>query len=364
MKSTLLAIACVLLSMRCTAPAQASAPKPSQGTALPSAGPSQAQLCALPEGPLPVVVRATFHLLDLCAIDEAAETFEFSGVLTLTWRDARQAFDPVREGVDEKLYHGAYQFNELSPGWYPQVVLANSSGTYEKQGTLLRLKPDGTSILIETVNAVARSRLDLRRYPFDRQRLEAVFAILGFDTKEVVLELEEGAAFVDHLSMRVPQWRFTKIGASPHSVAAPYAGANAAASAFKLGLDVQRQSFFILRLVVLPLMFVVILSWAVFWMDRVSLGDRMSVSFVGILTAVAYQMVVSGILPHISYVTWINAFLNFSFWTMGASVVVNLVVGKADHPRGDRIDRRCRRIFPLVYFSLILFSLVVALFWL
>jgi hypothetical protein len=41
-----------------------------------------------------------------------------------------------------------------------------------------------------------------------------------------------------------------------------------------------------------------------------------------------------------------------------------LVVGKVEHPRGDRIDRRCRWIFPLVYFSLILSSLAVALFWL
>ena len=48
--------------------------------------------------------------------------------MTLTWRDARQAFDPAVAGVEEKVFQGAYQFNEIWPGWYPQVILVNESG--------------------------------------------------------------------------------------------------------------------------------------------------------------------------------------------------------------------------------------------
>jgi hypothetical protein len=112
-----------------------------------------------------------------------------------------------------------------------------------------------------------------------------------------------------------------------------------------------------LRLVVLPLGLMVILSWSVFWMERSSLGDRINVSFIGILTAVAYQIVVSEVLPHISYVTLMNGFLQLSFLVMCATVVVNLVVGSLDKrgevAAGDRVDRRCRWIFPLVYFGLL-----------
>jgi hypothetical protein len=42
-------------------------------------------------------------------------------------------------------------------------------------------------------------------------------------------------------------------------------------------------------------------------MERSSLGDRMSVSFIGILAAVAYQVVMSEMLPRIAYVTVMNA---------------------------------------------------------
>jgi len=42
----------------------------------------------------------------------------------------------------------------------------------------------------------------------------------------------------------------------------------------------------------------------------------MGVSFVGLLTAVAYQIVLGDILPHISYLTPINVFVNISFVIM------------------------------------------------
>ena len=45
--------------------------------------------------------------------------------------DPRQAFDPAVVGVDEKIFQGAYQVNELATGWFPQVVLVNVSGLYQ-----------------------------------------------------------------------------------------------------------------------------------------------------------------------------------------------------------------------------------------
>ncbi len=116
----------------------------------------------------------------------------------------------------------------------------------------------------------------------------------------------------------------------------------------------------------MPLMIIVMLSWSVFWMDKSSLGDRISVSFIGILTVVAYQLVLSEILPRISYFTLTNAFLNISFFIMCATVIVNLRVDNLDRQglfeEGDRLDRRCRWMFPMIYFGLILVAIWIAFF--
>jgi hypothetical protein len=309
----------------------------------------------------PVVVWARFDLRDINDIDDETETFEFEGVLTLEWRDERQAFDPAAEGVNEKLYQGEYQFNEVFTGWFPQVVLMNESGLYEKHGVLLRVRPDGSLRLIETVNAAAEADLDLRAYPFDRQRLEAVFEVLGFDESEVVLQpaaAGDTSAPPGAVAVRMPQWNLVRVGTSMGSYPASHAGRLGVASTFVVSMDVERKSLFMVRLVIVPLVLIVMLSWSVFWMDQSSLGDRISVSFIGILTVVAYQFILSEIMPRISYMTLMNGVLNMSFFIMCASVVVNLWVGSLDRKgqteTGDRIDRRCRWIFPIVYFGLLL----------
>jgi hypothetical protein len=243
---------------------------------------SEPFLTGPPQQAGPVVVQASFHLRDINDINDEAETFEFAGVLTLTWHDERQAFDPSEVGVDEKVYLGAFQFNEVFTGWFPQVILVNESGLYEKHGVVLRVQPDGTLTLIETLDAAAEAELSLRRYPFDAQRLDAIFEVLGFDRSEVVLQPESEAQSLADESIRVPQWVLEGIHTSTRDRQAPYAGSAGVASAFVVSMDVRRESFFMVRLVIFPLMLIVMLSWSVFWMDRSSLGDRINVSFIGI----------------------------------------------------------------------------------
>jgi hypothetical protein len=332
-----------------------------------SSGVYQANLFDLPDGERPVPVKFAFHLLAIHEIDDEAETFSFTGMVTLVWKDTRQAFDPEIEEVDEKFFHGPYQFNELSPDWFPQLVLANATEVDDPQGVILRVARDGTNTLIQTITAEARSLLELRRYPFDRQRLKAVFTVLGFDESEVVLTAGEGAARGDLMNIQVPQWDVTGIDVSIGAAAAPHAAAGVQSSVLVLNLDVQRRPAFMIRLVIFPLMLIVLLSWSVFWMDRSSLGDRMAVSFVGILTAVAYQSMVSDIMPQISYMTLMNAILNFSFLAMSATVVVNLIVGAMDKrgesESGERLDLRCRWLFPLIYAGLVSSSALIAFVW-
>lgn len=324
---------------------------------------------ALPQVEGPVIVTASFELHDINDIDDEAETFEFTGVLKLSWHDPRQAFDPMDESIGEKMYQGHFQFNEVFTGWFPQVVLVNESGSYEKHGALMRVRPDGSLTLFETVDAVAKVDLDLRRYPLDRQRLDAVFEVLGFDSNEVVLRVgsgsDDGVLNLDPL-FRMPQWYLKGINSSIGIRNTQLVENGAATSTFVVSMDLQRRSFFIFRLVIIPLLIIVMLSWSVFWMDQSSLGDRISVSFIGILTVVAYQMMLGETLPRIAYVTLTNGFLNICFFIMCASVVVNLRVGNLDRrglvEEGNRLDRRCRWMFPMIYFGLILFIFWLAFF--
>ena len=312
----------------------------------------------------PVRVRTSFQFQEITEIDDLAETIQFVGILRLVWKDERQAFDPDRTGLKELVFQGSYQFNELSPAWYPEVILANASGLFEQHGVVLRIKPDGTSILTSAINGIAEVDLNMRRYPFDTQKLHLVFEVVGFGAEEVALVVDTDTPPEAWKNIELSQWQLRAVKSFAGDQQVANYDKSSEPSTLVVELEVEREFMFIVRLVMIPLALIVALSWSVFWMERSSLGDRINVSFIGILTAVAYQNIVSDLIPHLSYYTFINTFVMTSFCFMLATVLVNLVVGaldkKGQSERGDAIDIRCRRIFPIGYFAFTL--LIMAIF--
>jgi hypothetical protein len=305
----------------------------------------------------PVVVQVGLVISDLNEIDESKQRFEFEGVLTLEWQDPRQSFDPEVVGMREKVFQGGYQFNELATGWWPQLVIANGSGPYERHGVLLRQRFDGTMTYTEEMNAWVEMRPELRRFPFDRERFDIIIHALGFDRREVVLVPSPDIGVPGH-GISIAEWQLHGLHTSTRDHdPSPSDSAGTAMSAVVVTLDLARRPEAMLRVVVLPMMLLVALSWSVFWMDRESLGDRMGISFIGILTVVAYQIMVSSMIPRIPYVTLLGGFILASFFTVSASVVINLVVGHlyrtGRRPIGDRVDRVSRWAFPFGYASLL-----------
>lgn len=310
----------------------------------------------------PVVVDVGFYLSGITSVSEEDETIEFAGVLTLRWHDPRQAFDPDQAGQSSTTFQGNFQFNEVFNGWWPQIVLKNEAGKYERQGVMLHVDSTGDMTYIEEIDAIAETRLKLRRFPFDRQDFYAIFEVLGYDRDRVVLRVDPtttGAWEDDEEWIRVPQWHSPTIATSIREYDRAYGGTPSAAfSAFVFGIGMERDPGYLIRLVIFPLTILVILSWSVFWMSRSSLGDRMDLSFIGILSIVAYQITISELMPRIAYSTILSAYFIISFLMMAASVVVNLVIGRIDESGnfklGDLVDRRCRIAFPVMYVLVIL----------
>ena len=311
-----------------------------------------------PPGERPLVVRAGFMLYDVNEIRESTETFEFEGALLLSWKDPREAFDPETEGAGERVFKGQFQYSEMYRGWKPQVFLANESGAYDRQGIVLRIEPDGTIWYLEEIDAVAESPMDLRFFPFDTQRLQIHFKFLGYDAGEVRFEP------VEDFSRLLPQhgspvgnagWSIGDHAVSADEDLSAIAGSAAVGPGSTLRIDVtaERRSGYLVRVVVLPLMLIVALSWVIFWMDRESLSNRINISFIALLTVVAFQIMVEQALPAIPDLTLMAGFLAVNYVLLAATIVINLRVDQLDRTgrsaEGDALDLRCRWVFPLLY---------------
>lgn len=309
-----------------------------------------------PDANGPVAVKVGFFLSDVNEIDERLETFEFEAVLTLSWHDPRQAFDPARLGVEERIYQGDFQFSEVFDGWWPQVILANESGGFETQGVMLRVAPDGAMTLITEIHAVAEMPMKLRRFPFDSQGFEAHFEVLGFGTDRVVLGADPETSGREVQGVNIAQWDLTDLQVAAREIEPIYLdGRDQPRSQIVVTLEMARQSAHMIQIVVAPLTLLVILTFCVFWMDRESLGDRMDISFIGVLTVVAYQIIISDSMPGIAYFTLMSGFLYSTYLVLGVGIIVNLVVSKFDQSGrrdlGNRVDRTCRWAVPAGFFG-------------
>jgi len=321
-----------------------------------AAGPEAARLLGPPPGDEPTEVLAGFYLSDLTSIEGEHELCVFEGVLTLTWRDLRQAFDAEALGVQQRIYQGDFQFSEVYEGWWPQLILTNESGDFSRRGNLLRIASDGMMTYIEELDISAKSPMQMGAFPFDKQTCVASFEVLGFEASEVALSADPQNSGHNLKDVSIADWHFIGLTASTTENDSFEAHAEqATSSTLHVNIQVERVPGFILRVIIAPLIMLVMLSWSVFWMDRESLGDRMDISFVGILTVVAFQILVSGQLPHIPYFTLMSTFLYINYLLLFGSVIINLAVGwlnRSDRKAmGNRIDYRCRWIFPISYFG-------------
>ncbi len=313
---------------------------------------AQEALRGPPDGTVNVAVG--LHLIDIFDINEDEKTFEFEGTLTLHWKDPRLSFDPSAVGSEEKVYQGDYQFAEVFNGWWPPLVLRNGSGRYERQGVVIRIQPDGSVTYVEVMQAAAELTLDLRQIPFDQQQFEIAFSVLGFGADRVRLMPDTAASRVGETTLL--QWQLGNVETAVFTDDAVYAGHRSnPAAAIVFTYPAKRSPLYLLRIVVFPIMILVALSWSVFWMDSESLGSRMDITFIAILTIVAFQIVVSDKIPRIPYFTIMSSFMYLSYLALAASVLVNLRVAaldkRAEVAAGDRLDRTCRWLFPVGYLA-------------
>jgi hypothetical protein len=215
--------------------------------------------------------------------------------------------------------------------------------------------------LIQEINAIAEMPMQLRRFPFDRQDFEARFEVLGFGQNRVVLVPDPSTSGTSEQGVDIAQWELQGLRIDARAYHPVYDDDHdGELSLLVATLDMARRPAHMLQVVVIPLTLLVVLTFSVFWMDRESLGDRMDISFIGILTVVAYQIIVSDSTPGIAYFTLMSAFLYSTYIVLAIGVVENIVVSRFDrsgrHAIGDRLDRTCRWLVPAGFVSVNLLS--------
>ena len=307
----------------------------------------------------PTTVKCGLFVLDIVDIDDVNETFEAEIAIVATWDDPRLAFDPVEEGTDKKIFQGEFQFNEIFTGWWPQLVIINQIGRGDTNAIKISVSPDGEVSYLEQRNIRLETPMALYDYPFDIQNLRAFMIPFGNTSEEVILEVDERyrettESYVKREStVNVAGWDFLNLNMDVDSTQIQLHEQAPTFSRLVTTIVLERQSWQIVWVLLFPLVVLVSMAWSTFWLDPESISDRLNISFVGVLTIVAYQFVVIDNMPRNSYLTFTDTLLLVSFLitslTIPHSLYVKSLTERGRTSTAHRLDTICRWAFPFAY---------------
>jgi hypothetical protein len=128
-------------------------------------------------------------------------------------------------------------------------------------------------------------------------------------------------------------------------------------------VEVRRNRAYYAQKVFLPLILIVCMSWAVFWIDPKLVPPQVGISTSAVLTLIAFLFSLAYTLPRLSYLTRADRFVMGAtvlvFFAFGEALLSTGLAGRGREETALRIDRISRLVFPTIFALILLYALVL-----
>jgi Neurotransmitter-gated ion-channel ligand binding domain/Neurotransmitter-gated ion-channel transmembrane region len=295
----------------------------------------------------PTQVSVGIWIADITSIDSAQQSFTAEVAIVLRWKDPRLAH--TGNGVVR------YPLDQV---WHPRVTIVNETNSLTRKfPDMVEVDSDGTVNHRQRYAGAFTQPLRLKSFPFDRQAFHIQLVAVRYRPNEVQFVPDQD--WIDHglkraggiaPSITLPDWTIENWNTKSLGYAlAP--GFEYSGYAFEFTASRNAQHY--VWKVILPLVLIVMMSWAVFWIDPVTSNSQISIAVTSMLTLIAYRFAIDNQLPRLPYTTNLDAFILMSTVLVFLSFIEVLVTTILENQKRNRlaitIDRFCRVIFPVVF---------------
>ncbi|PSB03197.1 hypothetical protein [Merismopedia glauca] len=286
----------------------------------------------------PTQVSVGIYLVDFDKFDEQNESFKLDGYLFLTWKDQRLAFQANQNNLGSKTY---------KPGeiWLPDVHFANVELKREKAYTQIKVNPDGTVNYKERFKGTFKSEMDVRRFPFDRQKLKLVLESPLNDTEQVIFNVDKSKTGRSSEAF-LTGWKIGEQNAVAEITKSEVE--NIEENQYIYEIDLFRDSDSYFWNIIVPLLLIIAVSFTVFWSR--SFESNTVISFSSLLSAIAFNIVIAEELPKVAYLTFINGFILISYLVICLAIIQIVIKHYLNAEKKEdismKMDRICRWLFP------------------
>lgn len=298
------------------------------------------------DGP-PTDVYVGIRMMDLRAISDRDQSMTVDLGVVLKWKDPRLAnLNGCEISLDDV--------------WSPGIAIENSGRLITSRPREVTIGPGGLVTYTQRYFGSLATYHSLHDFPFDKQNFVITLISVKYGEDMVKLHVDDKVTG-RRSKLNISDWTVGDVKAEIGRVFADAYGRYH--SRYSLSIPAQRITGYYLWKILLPLVFIVMMSWAVFWIDPARFGPQLGLSATSMLTLIAFLFATSTMLPALGYFTTLDIFIVGStilvFLALVEALTTSYLVSRDKGKLARKIDSACRFIFPV---SFVLFVLVVRLY--
>ena len=300
----------------------------------------------------PIRVEVGVFLIDIVDVDELKESFKVDLVLSLFWRDPRLSAEVRGEAMDDCTLG-------LGDIWDPDVHPVNQRGVTRDVAQDVDIAPDGTVRFSERITGELSTSLDLDEFPFDKQSLRIQLASFEYGPQDVVFVVDESETGRIE-DVFIGGWDILE-NTSDTDVR-PLTVNTRQQTRLEHTILVERRSNFFLWKFVVPLSFIVLMAWSVFWIDPRMTGPQIGVATASVFSLIAFLISLRGVIPRVDYLTRLDELVLSAtllvFLALGEAIITTRLSMQERHELANQIDRMSRWVYLSLFVAVMTLFLI------
>ncbi|AML52550.1 hypothetical protein [Falsihalocynthiibacter arcticus] len=290
----------------------------------------------------PTKVDVSIIVADFLGVNDVDQQMDVDLFVTYTWLDSRlDNYDGCRLGKTEV--------------WFPRIALLNSSNLRALNQNALNqvsVGEGGQVYYQQRYTGDVLSYHELHRFPFDKHGFKIQFATHLTDAANVVLTANAEKTWISD-KLNIEGWNVSGVEIAAGTSRVHKSGEDL--STITLTINADRNPDYYLYRVMLLLMFVVFMSWVIFWIPPSRFEFQIGLGATSMLTSIAFNLSVANDLPELGYLTILDKALIWAIFLIFLSIVEALVTGllviKDRETSAVTLDRASRLVFPILLFG-------------
>jgi hypothetical protein len=265
-----------------------------------------------PTGTLPIKVDHQFSITSFVKIEELKMSFDLIIIERLIWTSAALAYQD-NNLIDAQYKEGFVNMNPaISKVWIPRTQITSVAKSQYRDESWV-LYPNGTLDYMAYRYITIACKMNLEMLPFDyhdcpftmyvgNENTDTVILNEITPTTDTILEASEDYEIVNQFRLYTSLFSLTLATPTINNMHFEYSNETHSGTKYVVSLD-RNPGFFLISYLI-PALLIIFLSYAAFWLDRMSIPARVSIGITPILITVNLMARANANTPNVSYMTW------------------------------------------------------------